>query len=520
MDGFEIRSKLSALKERGADLVIKTCLFVIFLILEIYLIITYSFYVGERCMVGEHKYLTHPVFVLLGYFLYHRYRLSEHGLIGQTQTYGLINFEICGWIIELIVSVGLMHIESVPVGTVVSMHTEHIIAHRLEQFLCGGIISVPVIYCHSAAWCRHKRCGKGKLCIRGGSNAFLCIEIGEIDTLFCKLIYGWSKGFTVNVCIKGKALDTFCVDKDKVLACKHIGILIFLHLCIYVLNSLVIIELVKKLLAVWITEHHIKLGICTGNRIAHMICINTECGKNILSVPLFLQSWIIGAGHKGGCNAKKAQGKHKCCKTCKPAVLFFLILVGIALGLFLYQYIAYDNCRDRPQKRQIFYLHDVFCHRIHNAAKLWGSGKHGYGHEWSEVCIIYGVSGADNIQNYCEYQKKNKLSFGLFDKNSQRTDKQAHSYICQQGFYLVIFKFYCESSEDKAIYDCRQYKYQRQHIVTGIIMDNYTHFFAFIFHCPIFLLMIRFVPTLYIKIIILLLKYTIIIISDALKVKI
>lgn len=51
-------------------------------------------------------------------------------------------------------------------------------------------------------------------------------------------------------------------------------------------------------------------------------------------------------------------------------------------------------------------------------------------------------------------------------------------------------------------------------------MDNYTHFFAFIFHCPIFLLMIRFVPTLYIKINILLLKYTIIIISDALKVKI
>ena len=222
MNGFEIRAELPALKERCADLIIKTCLLVVFLILEIDLKVADSVYISKRSVVCEHKHLTHPLAVFAVDLLDLGDSLSEHRLIRKTETYRFIYIEICRGVIEFIVAIGFMYVEPVPVRSVVAVHTERIVAHILEQFLRSCIISVPVVYRNSTARCRHQRCTERKLGIRCCSDAFLSIEIGEIDALSCELVYRRGKLLTVYISIERKALDALGVDKQQVLARKHI----------------------------------------------------------------------------------------------------------------------------------------------------------------------------------------------------------------------------------------------------------------------------------------------------------
>ena len=107
-------------------------------------------------MVSQHKETAVPVVMLNVYLLDFRYCLPEEAFIRKSETDSFVNDKIIGIVIEFIIAERTVEIESVPVRAVVAVHTECVIALVFQHLLCGGIISVPVVYSHCTAGCGHQ----------------------------------------------------------------------------------------------------------------------------------------------------------------------------------------------------------------------------------------------------------------------------------------------------------------------------------------------------------------------------
>ena len=149
MNALEIAAKLCSLKEGGRDLFVKPRCLIKSLILEIYLKVADTLDIGKGGVVCEHYHSAVPVLIVLVDLLDLWNSLLKEALIRKPETDSLVDIKISRIVKELIIPQRVMKVHSVPVGAVVTVHTENKIALILDKLLYRGIVSVPVIYRNS-----------------------------------------------------------------------------------------------------------------------------------------------------------------------------------------------------------------------------------------------------------------------------------------------------------------------------------------------------------------------------------